>query len=75
MPDGRKFPPALVGSQYVLGDPSLGRRKHTTANQVYVWTEQEAIDPIFRGFSIRIETTTSPSLIRKNLFVDGARVS
>lgn len=69
--DGKKWQPAMENGHFVLGDPKHGRRKHVSDNAVLVRAEQEAIDLLNRGFSIRIQTQTRPSLIRKNLYVDG----
>ncbi len=38
-------------------------------------TEQEMIDLIMRGFSVRVDTDPRPSLVRLNLFIDGKKVS
>lgn len=72
---GTKQLPARENGNFVLGDPKHGSRKHITANAVRVRTEAEMIDLIKRGFSVRVETTTRPSLVRLNLYVDGKRVS
>lgn len=72
---GTKQYPAREAGCFILGDPKLGDRKHTKDNKVAVRTEQEMIDLIMRGFSVRVETKTSPSLVRLNLFVDGKKVS
>ena len=60
---------------WVLGDPALGKEKHTTQNQVYVGDEGEAIRLIRLGYSIRVESKTRPSLVRSNIYVDGIKVS
>lgn len=75
MPDGTKVPPLQVSGFFILGDPKFGGDKHQPHNEVKVRTEQEAIDLIKKGFSIRIEsaTTTRGSLIRRNLMIDGVR--
>jgi hypothetical protein len=72
---GTKQFPAKEGGRFVLGDPRHGSQKHIAANKVLVRTEQEMIDLIARGFSVRVETKTRPSLVRLNLFVDGKKVS
>lgn len=72
---GAKQFPIKESGCYVLGDPKHGNRKHTTANKVLVPTEQEMIDLIARGFSVRVDTATRPSLVRLNLFVDGKKLT
>ncbi|OWV81058.1 hypothetical protein ATY77_22715 [Rhizobium sp. R634] len=72
---GLKQFPIREAGQFVLGDPKHGRKKHTVANRVLVGTEQEMIDLILRGHSVRVETSTRPSLVRLNLYVDGKKVS
>lgn len=72
---GAKQYPAQEAGHFILGDPKHGNRKHITTNKVAVRTEQEMIDLIMRGFSVRVETKTRPSLVRLNLFVDGRKVS
>jgi hypothetical protein len=74
-PDGKKWPPALENGFFILGDPAKSNRKHTAQNAVLVRSEEEAIDLLSKGYSIRIETATRPSLVRRNLFVDGLRIS
>ena len=73
--DGIKWPPAMKSGLLVLGDPSASETKHHEKNEVLVRTEDEAIRLIRRGFSIRVETPTRPSLVRLNLFLDGTRFS
>lgn len=73
--DGRKWPPAQKDGLFVLGDPEARNIKHLKKNEVLVRTEEEAIRLILKGFSIRIETRTRPSLVRRNIFIDGKRVS
>ncbi len=53
----------------------MKNRKHTAGNQARVPTEQQAVDLLAKGYSIRVETRTRPSLVRLNLFVDGKRIS
>jgi len=60
---------------YVLGDPKHGGRKHTKANKVLVRTEQEMIDLIHQGFSVRVITDTAPSLVRRNIFIDNKKIT
>lgn len=72
---GSKQFPVKEEGNYVLGDPKNGRTKHTSANKVLVRTEQEMVDLIAKGFSVRVETKTRPSLVRLNLFVDGKKVT
>jgi len=71
----RQQPIQDANGNFVLGDPKLGDQKHTVANQVYVKTEQEMVDLIRHGFSVRVQTATRTSLVRRNIFIDGARVS
>ncbi|MCZ7453509.1 hypothetical protein [Rhizobium rhizogenes] len=72
---GAKQYPIQEAGGFILGDPKHGNRKHITANKVTIRTEQEMIDLIMRGFSVRVETKTRASLVRLNLFVDGKKVS
>ena len=72
---GMKQYPVQERGKYVLSDPKHGNRKHIAANKILVSTEQELIDLIMSGFSIRVQTDTRPSLVRKNLFVDGKQVT
>ena len=74
-PDGRKWPPALEGGFYVLRDPKQGKRKHLAENALRVRSEQEAIDLLRRGFSIRVETPTRSSLVRNDIYVDGVKLT
>lgn len=73
--DGQKWPPAQKDGLFVLGDPEAKDIKHHKNNEVLVRTEEEAIRLILKGFSIRIETKTRPSLVRRNIFVDGKPVT
>jgi hypothetical protein len=72
---GTKQYPIKEAGCFVLGDPKHGSRKHVVANKVTVSDEQEMIDLILRGYSVRVQTRTRPSLVRLNLFVDGKQVS
>lgn len=56
---------------YVLGDPAHGDRKHLARNKVFRRTEAEVVELVRRGFSVRVVTSTAPSLVRKNLFHNG----
>ena len=73
--DGKKWPPALENGFFILGDPKHRERKHASDNAVRVRSEQEAVNLLRKGFSIRIMTPTRPSLIRRNLHVDGVKIS
>lgn len=46
-------------------------QKHHAKNKVLVRIEQEMIDLIMLGYSVRMVTGAAPSLVRRNLFVDG----
>ena len=74
-PDGKKWAPAREGVFLTLGAPHHGGSKHLAENAIPVRTEEEAIDLLRKGYSIRIETSTRPSLIRRNLFIDGVRLT
>lgn len=74
-PDGKKWAPVKKGGLFVLGDPNAKNTKHHEKNEVLVRSEDEAIRLLKSGFSIRVETTTRPSLVRRNLFVDGVRLT
>ncbi|WP_309085303.1 hypothetical protein [Chelativorans sp.] len=71
---GEKWAPARKNGCFVLGDPACKDKKHHRSNEVLVRSEEEAIELIGKGFSIRIETGTRPSLVRRNVYVDGALV-
>jgi hypothetical protein len=73
--NGKKWAPAKQDGLFVLGDPRAAGEKHHAKNEVLVRTEEEAIRLLRDGFSIRIETSTRPSLVRKNLFVDGVQLT
>jgi hypothetical protein len=73
--EGRKWPPAKKDGLFVLGDPRAHAQKHHEKNEVLVRTEDEAIRLLREGFSIRVETSTRPSLVRLNLFVYGEPLS
>ena len=76
LPDGRKMPPAKDGSVYVLGDPRHGSEKHHARNAVRVSDIDEVIRLIRdEGHSIRIKTDSAPSLVRRNLYIDGVEVT
>jgi hypothetical protein len=66
-----KWPPALKDGCFVLGDPDAKTEKHHQSNEVLVRSEEEAIRLIRKGFSIRVKTDTRPSLVRRNIYVDG----
>lgn len=72
---GLKRYPVHEHGYFILGNPKLGKKRHTVANRVLVRTEQEMVDLIMRGYYVRVETDTRPSLVRLNLFIDGKRVS
>ncbi len=73
--DGTRWPPAREGGWFVLGDPAKGGQKHHSANAVRVRSEEEVIELLSRGFSLRVETSTRPSLVRRGLYVDGQPIS
>lgn len=68
---GKKQYPKLQDGCFVLGDPRHGNEKHHVRNQVLVRAEQEMIDLLRLGYSVRVGTDTAPSLVSRNLFVDG----
>lgn len=72
--DREQYPVRQDGC-FVLGDPKHGNQKHHAANQVLVRTEQEMIDLIIKGYSVRVGTDAAPSMVRRNLFVDGKQVT
>ena len=73
--DGKKWPPAKKGGFFVLGDPKAGAEKHHAHSEVLVREEDEAIRLIQAGYSIRVESKTSPSLVRKNLYLDDVKAT
>lgn len=72
---GNKQYPTKEAGYFGLGDPKHGNRKHIASNKVLVRTEQEIVDLITRGFSVRVDTKTRPSLVRLNLYIDGKKAS
>ena len=73
--NGIQWPPAKKSGLFVLGDPHARSEKHHEKNEVLVRSEDEAVRLLREGFSIRIETETRPSLVRRNLFIDGVRLT
>lgn len=69
--DGKKWPLHKEHGQYVLGDPIHGKNKHKAEHAVRVSSEDEVIVLLRQGFSVRVETDTWPSLVRRGLFIDG----
>lgn len=65
----------MEDGHFVLADPKHGKRKHIKENKVLVRTEQEMIDLIHQGFSVRVTTDTAPSLVRLNLFVGDKKIT
>jgi hypothetical protein len=71
---GQKWPPHLNSEgKYVLADPRFGAERHHSKNQVLADTEEEAISMVRRGFSLRMKSSTSPSLVRTGLFIDDVK--
>lgn len=68
---GKKQFPKRRDGFFVLGDPKHGNQKHHAVNQVVVRTEQEMIELILRGYSVRVATDSAPSMVRRNLYMDG----
>lgn len=73
--DGKKWPLHMENGFYVLGDPKHGKDKHRAENAVKVASEAEVIALYRKGFSVRVETSTWPSLVRKNLYIDGVALA
>lgn len=71
----RKQYPVRQDDCFVLGDPKHGNQKHHAENQVLVRSEQEIIDLIMSGFSVRVGTDAAPSMVRLNLYVDGRKIT
>ncbi|MGC5198541.1 hypothetical protein [Aphanothece microscopica] len=69
--DGKKWPISKENGWYVLGDPKHGSSKHKVENAVKVASEAEVIELLRKGYSVRVETPTRPSLVRRNLYIDG----
>lgn len=51
---GKKQYPILQDGCFVLGDPKYGDQKHYAKNKVLVCDEQEMIDLIMQGYSVRV---------------------
>lgn len=61
---------------YVLGNyKKYGRSHHKVSNRVLVRTEQEMIDLILEGHYVRVDDDVRPDLVRKNLYIDGKKVT
>ena len=71
----RQVPIADKDGFYILGSPKHGHEKHHAKNKIRIRDEDEMIALLQLGYSIRVKTPTSPSLVRLNLFVDGVRIS
>ncbi len=59
---------------FVLGHPSKGNEKHHSANKILEVSEEKAIKLVLSGYSIRVKTPTAPSLVNRNLFIDGKQI-
>ena len=60
---------------FILGSPHAAGEKHHAKNKIYIRDEDEMIELLHLGYSVWVETRTSPSLVRRNLFVDGILIS
>ena len=59
-----------------MGDPAKGSKKHTVDEEILIASEGEAVRLIRdKGYSLRVETTTRPSLVRLNIFQDGTKLT
>jgi hypothetical protein len=75
---GRKRYPVKDGVFYKLGDRrKYGDQCHLNINAISVSSEDDLIDLVMRGFSVRVESRGGgrPSLVRRHLHVDGRKVS
>jgi len=72
---GRKQYPKQQQGYFVVGDPKRGNQKHHARNQILVRTEQEMIDLIVKGYSVRVGTDAAPSMVRRNLYIDGKQIT
>jgi hypothetical protein len=63
--------------QFTLGDPKRGDRKHADGNQLRVVFEDEAVELVRKGWSIRVdgEGCNPPGLVCRYLYIDGIKVS
>lgn len=68
---GKKQYPKLQDGCFVLADPKHGSEMHHAKNKVLVRGEQEMIDLLRLGYSVRVGTESAPSLVCRNLFIDG----
>jgi len=59
---------------FVLGSPLKGALKHHKENKVLTASEDEAVRLVLSGHSIRVETRSAPSLVNRNVFVDGKQI-
>ena len=55
----------------ILGSPRRGAEKHHKKNEVLTKSEDEMIDLIREGYSVRVKTSSAPALVRRNLYIDG----
>lgn len=72
---GSKQYPITEDGCFVLANPENGSEKHHAKNKVLVRTEQEMIDLIMLGYSVRVGTDAAPSLVRRNIFIDDEQVT
>ena len=60
---------------FVLGSPKFGAQKHYKKNEVLTKSEDELIDLLRQGYSVRVKAGSAPSLVRRNLYIDGYPLS
>ena len=59
---------------FVLGAPELGNEKHKSATKILIRDEDEMMSRVVAGHSIRVRTKRVPSLVNRNLIVDGRAI-
>lgn len=72
---GSKQYPITQDACFILANPEHGGEKHHAKNKVLVRSEQEMIDLIMLGYSVRVGTDKAPSLVRRNIFIDGEQIT
>lgn len=72
---GSKQYPIIQDGCFVLANPEHGGEKHHAKNKVLVRTEQEMIDLIRLGYLVRVGTDAAPSLVSRNIFIDGEQIT
>lgn len=60
---------------FVLGSPMHGNEKHHKVRKVRVRDEGEMIALVRAGHSVRVGQRSGARMVRRNIYIDGARVT